>query len=80
MFCAKVVPIVDGLEKTYGDRMTFQVKDYQQGDSPQLIKKHGLGKHGMVITDAQGNKLWSEPNHNQTKEGVEKAIKNVLGT
>ncbi len=60
--------------------MTFQVEDYEQGDSPQLIQKYDLGKHGMVITDADGNKLWAEPGHNQTKEGVEKAIKKVLGT
>ena len=73
-------PIVNGLQKTYGDRMTFQVKDYKKGDSPQLIQKHDLGKHGMVITDAKGNKLWSEPGHKQTKEGVEEAIRRVLGT
>jgi hypothetical protein len=80
MFCAKVVPIVNGLEKTYGDKMTFHVKNYQEGDSPELIQKYELGKHGMVITDGEGKKLWSEPGHKQTREGVEKAIQKVLGT
>ena len=72
-------PIVDGLEKVYGNKVTFQVKNYEEGDSPQLIQKYELGKHGMVITDGEGNKLWSEPSHKQTKEGVEKAIKRVVG-
>ncbi len=70
---------MNGLEQVYGDRMVFQVKDYQQGDSPGLIERYGLGRHGMVITDAEGNKLWSEPGHKQTREGVEQAIKRVLG-
>ena len=70
---------MNGLEKVYGDRLTFQVKDYKKGDSPELIQKYELGKHGMVITDGEGNKLWSEPSHYQTREGVEKAIKKVLG-
>lgn len=70
---------MNGLEKVYGDKMTFKVEDYQEGDSPQLIQKYDLGKHGMVITDGKGNKLWSERGHLQTKDGVEKAIKTVLG-
>ena len=80
MFCEQVEPIVNGLEKTYGSKMTFKIRNYQQGDSQELIQKYELGKHGMVITDGKGTRLWSEPGHNQTKAGVEKAIKEVLGT
>ncbi len=68
-----------GLEKAYGDKLTFQVKDYQLGDSPELIEKYELGKHGMVITDSKGTMVWSERGHNQTKASVEKGIKKVLG-
>ena len=74
-----VVPIVNGLEKEYGDQMTFQVKGYQDGDSPELIEKYELGKHGMVITDSKGTMVWSESGHMQTKASVEKGIKKVLG-
>ncbi len=69
-----------GLEKEYGSKMTFEVKNWKDGDSPELIEKYQLGKHGMVITDAEGKALWSQRGHMQTKTGVEKAIKKVLGS
>ena len=60
--------------------MTFEVKNWKDGDSPELIEKYKLGRHGMVITDAEGKALWSQGGHKQTKTGVEKAIKKVLGS
>ena len=74
------MPIVNGLEKVYGAKMKFQVKGYKDGDSPELIKKYDLGRHGMVITDGEGKALWSEHGHMQDRAGVEKAIKKALGT
>ena len=78
MYCAKVEPIVNELAKTYAGKMKLGVKNYQEGDSPAEIKKFELDTHGMVITDAEGKKLWSESGHKQTREGVEAAIKKVL--
>ena len=69
-----------GLEKTYGEKLTFLIKNHDQGDSPQLIQQYELDRHGMVITDGKGNLLWSESGHMQTKVGIEKAIAEVLGT
>ncbi len=58
--------------------MTFHVKDWKDGDSPELIEKYKLGKHGMVITDAEGKALWSQHGHMQTRPEVERAIKKLL--
>jgi len=78
MFCSKVETIVNGLEKQHGSEMSFQIVNYQQGDSPARIKKYDLGKHGMVIIDQDGNKVWSEPGHKQSRAGIDKAIKVAL--
>lgn len=74
------MPIVHGLEETYGKRMTFKVLDWQADGSPELIRKYDLGRHGMVITDGKGKKIWSEPGHHQTRAGIVKAIEAALGS
>ncbi len=79
MLCARVEPMVHGLEKEHGTAMRFVVVDHKAGDSPERIARYELGRHGMVITDAKGEKLWSEPGHEQTRERVEAAIRQVLG-
>lgn len=78
MLCRKVEPIVNGLEKEYGSQMDFEIVDYEKGDSPERIKKYGLGLHGMVITDQAGNRVWSEPGHKQTRPAIVKGIKYSL--
>ena len=70
--------MVHELEEAYGDKMKFTITEYTKGDAPDQIKKYDLGKHGMVIVDDQGEMVWSEPGHKQTKEGVEKAVKDLL--
>ena len=80
MFCAKVEPIVRGLEKDYGDKMTFVIRNYQEDDAPALIEYFDLDVHGMAITDKQGTLHWKESGHKQTREGVEAAIKKLLGS
>jgi len=78
MFCSKVEPMVHALAEKYDGQMRFEVKDYEKDDSPALIEKYELERHGMVITDADGAKLWHESGHKQTREGVEAAIEKLL--
>ena len=79
MLCAKVEPIVNGLEKDYGSQMKFVIREKTAEGSAELIEKYELGVHGMVITDQAGAAQWKEPGHEQTREGVEAAIKKLLG-
>ncbi|MCA8976891.1 MAG: hypothetical protein KDC98_19365 [Planctomycetes bacterium] len=78
MFCAKVEPIVNGLAQDYAGRMKFEIRPYDEGDAPELIRKHALDRHGMVITDPTGAARWKESGHKQTRAGVEAAIKQLL--
>ena len=77
--CQKVEPIVHGLAQDYQGKIDCKVVKHNEGDSPERIKRYGLGQHGMVITDQDDKVLWSEPSHKQTREGVDAAIKKVLG-
>lgn len=80
MFCAKVEPMVRGLAKDYEGRMRFEIKDYKKDDSPDLITKYELDKHGMVITDSAGKLLWKESGHKQQRDVVAKAIDGLLAS
>jgi hypothetical protein len=70
---------VHELAQTYAGKIDCVVKNHDDADSPQRIERYGLKIHGMVITDASDRVLWSESSHQQTKAGVEAAIKKVLG-
>ncbi|MEO6596178.1 MAG: hypothetical protein ABIP94_15630 [Planctomycetota bacterium] len=67
------------LAKAYEGKMKFEVVKYNEGDSQARIAAYELDKHGMVIADQNKAKVWSESGHKQTKEGIEAAIKKVLG-
>jgi hypothetical protein len=70
---------VHGLAQDYAGRLDCRVVKHNEGDSPERIKRYGLDRHGMVITDANDKVLWLESSHNQTKAGVVAAIDKVLG-
>jgi hypothetical protein len=79
MLCNQIVPIVNGLEKEYGDRLGFAVVPHNDGDAPARIERYGLDIHGMVITDQDDRVIWSESGHKQTRQGVRQAIDKALG-
>ncbi|MCZ6690459.1 MAG: hypothetical protein O7H41_12730 [Planctomycetota bacterium] len=79
MFCAKVRPMVDGLEKTYGDRMDFSQKEYTSEEGAAEIASYDLDTHGMIIIGPDGSTHWKESGHKQELEVVEAQIKQVLG-
>ena len=43
------------------------------------IARYGLEIHGMVITDAAGEKKWMESGHTQKRDGIIAAIDGLLG-
>lgn len=79
MLCSKIEPMVHGLAADYAGKMTFVVRNHQEGDSPARITRYGLDVHGMVITDAADKVLWSESGHKQTRADVQAAIDRLLG-
>ncbi|MFM1873857.1 MAG: hypothetical protein RL398_3279 [Planctomycetota bacterium] len=78
MLCQKIEPMVDGLAKEYEGKMKFAVVPHNEGDSQQRIAALGLEIHGMAITDAAGNKLWTESGHKQQRDVVKQAIDAAL--
>ncbi len=79
MLCAKIEPMVHGLAEDYAGKMKFEVRSYNEGDSPDRITRYGLDVHGMVITDAADKVQWSESGHKQTRAGVQAAVDKLLG-
>ena len=77
--CGKVEPIVNGLAKDYEGKIECKVVKYDEGDSPDRIKRYGLTQHGMVITDQNDKVVWSESGHKQTRNGVIVAINQAIG-
>ncbi|MBK8098320.1 MAG: hypothetical protein IPK26_14515 [Planctomycetes bacterium] len=72
--------MVHELAKEFAGRMECKVVNYQDGDSPQRIKRYGLEQHGMVIVDQADTKAWAESGHKQQKNAVVAAIQKVLGS
>jgi len=69
---------VHELEKEYGDRLTFVIRPYNEGDAQDLIASYEMDVHGMVITDQDGNKRWMESGHDQKRPAVQLAIEKLL--
>ena len=78
MFCAKIVPIVNELEKEYAGKLEFAVVNHDEGDAQARIKKYELDRHGMVLTDQDDKIVWKESGHLQTREGIKKALDAAL--
>ncbi|MBL8754460.1 MAG: hypothetical protein JNK15_14245 [Planctomycetes bacterium] len=69
-----------GLAKDYTGKVDCKVVKHDEGDSQDRIKRYGLDIHGMVVTDAADKVLWSESGHKQTRDGIDAALKKLLGS
>lgn len=71
--------MVDGLEKDYEDKLSFEVVSTTAEGAQDRIQAYGLEIHGMVITDGEDQVLWKESGHKQTRDRTVAAIEQVLG-
>lgn len=71
--------MVNGLDDQFGDKMKFTIK--VAADHPDDIKKYFSPgeRHGMMIINEKGEKLWSEDGHKQKAENVLAEVKKLLG-
>lgn len=79
MLCARITPIVHGLDEEYGDKLETEVVSHVLESSMERIVEYELDVHGMALTDENGKLLWTESGHEQTKERVKEAIDAALG-
>lgn len=79
MLCQIATSMVHGLEEKFADRMAFEVVDYSTPENQAKIEEYGLDQHGMVITDQDGNLVWSESGHSQKETEVTAQIEAALG-
>jgi hypothetical protein len=70
---------VHALAQDYAGKVDCKVVPHNEGDSQARIKRYGLDKHGMVITDQNDKVLWSESGHKQQRDQVTTAITKLLG-
>ena len=78
MLCEIITSVVHGLEEKFEGQLTFEVVDHSTPENQARIKEYGLGRHGMVITDQDGNLLWSESGHDQVEAEVAATIERLL--
>ncbi len=76
--CDQLSEVIEKSEKRYRSQMNFRTVDYHLSTSQATIKRFELGSHGIVITGAQGEKLWTFPAHQEGKEALAAAITRVV--
>lgn len=72
------MPIVDGLETDYGDRMAFQRLNAAREGQP-LFQRYNLRGHpAYVILDEQGDVVWrlvGQVPRERLEQGIAQALK-----
>lgn len=76
--CDELALEVEALEKKHRSHMNFATLDYHIPSCQEAIKQHGLGSHGIVITDYEGTKLWSLSDHESPAVPLEEAVRQIL--
>lgn len=75
----QLLPVVDGLEREYGERVTFRRHSERSPEGTALMRCHGLPAHGFVAVDAQGKVVWKLVGHGTNRQQLEAAVKLALG-
>jgi hypothetical protein len=75
----QLLPVVDGLEREYGARVTFRRHSERTPEGAALMRRYGLPAHGFVATDAQGKVVWKLVGHGTNRQQLEAAVKLAMG-
>ena len=75
----QLLPVVDGLEREYGDRMTFRRHSERSPEGSALMRRHALPAHGFVALDAQGKTVWKLVGHGTNRQQLDAVVKQALG-
>ena len=72
--CLELKESLKEFERDHSGRLRFHSVDYHQDSSQIAIDRFKLGTHGIVITSAEGDVLWSMPAHDQEPGALAAAI------
>ena len=75
--CQDIASTLAELEKDYKQAINFRTVDYHLPASQERIHKSQLGSHGVIISDPQGNKLWSLKAHVEGNDELLAAVKRL---
>jgi hypothetical protein len=76
--CAEISGALGEMEKEHRSRMNFRTVDYHLPTSQETIRRFLLGSHGIVISDAEGNELWSMAAHHQGIDELKAAVARLI--
>lgn len=72
--CAELKASLKDLERDHSANLNFRSVDYHKDSSQAAIVRFKLGTHGIVITSAEGDELWSMPAHYQEPGALSAAV------
>lgn len=73
-----MAPIVDWLEKSYGDRLVFQRVNVLSAEGQPLVQRYRVRGHpGFVILGPDGNVKWQSVGE-MPREPLEGAVRSVF--
>ena len=75
--CQELSSSLGELEKEYRSKINFRTVDYHLPASQERLHNSQLGSHGIIISDPQGNELWSLKAHVQGKDELVAAVKRL---
>jgi len=73
-----MTPIVDGLEKDYGDQVAFKRINADKGDGPRIIREYRILGHPTVLLVAKDGKELQRFIGPQSAEVLTTALNNQL--
>jgi len=76
--CAKIKVIVNDLEKTKGEEVTFANVLVGSGNSDEEIKKANLKGHGIIANDKDGKLVEIINGHSYGRKEVEAVVSKLL--
>ena len=69
---------MSGLEQEFPGRVAAHNLDATTDEAKQAVAQLGFRNHGLVIRDADGKTLWSQPDHDVEMNDVRQALKELL--
>lgn len=68
---------MSGLENEYPGKVVVQNIDATTPESKQICQNLGFANHGLVVRNAAGDVLWTQPDHDVKIEDVRAELDNL---
>ena len=67
------------LENEFGDQVRARNLNATSEENAPLMEPLGFNNHGLVIRSAEGEDLWSQPDHDVNMDDVRAKIRELIG-